>query len=192
MRILIVCLVATLLAVFPKSSLAAPSRDYTKVKAVARLLAPHESEIEEYAFWINNYSKKYNLDPYLILAIIKVESDFNQRAISSTGDYSLAQINYKVWKKELARKGVKLNFYKLKTNYAYALETMGYILKTLHDTYGKKDPKWYARYHSNTSKHKLAYYKRVNTQLTKIYTLQNLKPKTNKKLKNLSLIAENK
>lgn len=190
MKKLIFLFFLILLSVAPKDTLAAP-RDIKKVKEVARQLAPNEKAIEEYAFWIHKYSQKYSLDPFLLLAIIKVESNFNQRAISSTGDYSLAQINYKVWKKELDRKGVKLNFYKLKTNYAYALETMGYILKILKDNYGKNDPRWYARYHSNTMKHKLSYYKKVNSQLNNIYSLQNAKPK-NKNLRRLNFIAGNK
>lgn len=170
-RILIFLLVTVLLSLYPKSSLAA-TPDFKKVKEVAQALAPHATDIEHYAWWVHSYSKKYNLDPFLVLAIIKVESDFNQKAISSTGDYSIAQINYKVWEKELKRKGIKLNYYKLKTNYAYALEMMGYILKTLKDNYGKKDSKWYARYHSNTKKHKLAYYQRINKQLVKIRNIQ--------------------
>lgn len=168
---LIFVIICLLLSIVPNKSLAA-GKDFKQVKEVAKELAPHADDIEHYAWWVYTYSKKYKLDPYLLLAIIKVESNFNQRAISSTGDYSLAQINYKVWKKELKRKGIKLNFYKLKTNYAYALETMGYILKTLKDKYGSEDPQWYARYHSNTYKYKNNYYNKVNQALISIKSIQ--------------------
>jgi soluble lytic murein transglycosylase-like protein len=172
----------------PKNSLAHPV-DFKKVKEVAQALAPHEKNIDNYAWWVHNYAKKYNLDPFLLLAIIKVESDFNQKAISNTGDYSLAQINYKVWKKELERQGIKLNYYKLKTNYAYALQTMGYILKTLKEKHAKKDPKWFARYHSNTNKYKLAYYQRVNKQMAKIKTIQAVQKQKLIKQQRMNFIA---
>ena len=95
-------------------------------------------------------------------------NNFDQSAISSTGDYSLAQINYKVWKKELASKGVKLDFKKLKTNHAYALEKIAIILKILKDRHSEKDQQWYGRYHSNTKKYKIRYLKKVNQQLAKL------------------------
>lgn len=167
-KILILGLLVLLLS--PKYSLA--GNDYKRIKKVAQNLAPHATDIDHYAWWVYTYAKKYDLDPYLILAIIKVESDFNPKAASHTGDYSIAQINYRVWKKELERQGIHLNFYKLKTNYAYALDTMAYILKHLKTNYEATDPKWYARYHSNTKKFKTVYFSRVNKQLNRIESLK--------------------
>lgn len=43
----------------------------------------------------NKYGKQYNLDPYLILALIKVESGFNPNAISNANCRGLMQISYK-------------------------------------------------------------------------------------------------
>jgi soluble lytic murein transglycosylase-like protein len=46
---------------------------------------------------ILNESQKSHIDPNLLVAIIMVESSFNQNAISTTGDLSLAQINVPIW-----------------------------------------------------------------------------------------------
>lgn len=41
---------------------------------------------------ITQYSKKYNLDPYLVAAVIKTESNFNEKAKSNKNAYGLMQI----------------------------------------------------------------------------------------------------
>lgn len=47
-------------------------------------------------------SKEYDFNPYLIMALIQVESDFKPYAVSKAGAYGLMQVNYSVWKDELA------------------------------------------------------------------------------------------
>lgn len=54
---------------------------------------------------ITKYSKQYELDPIIILAIIEVESSFRYNATSKTKsgsvrDYGLMQINNQVWIKD--------------------------------------------------------------------------------------------
>ena len=52
-------------------------------------------EIEEavlLADLIKKECKRYNLNPYLVLAIIKVESSFNPMAVSSRGAVGLMQV----------------------------------------------------------------------------------------------------
>ncbi len=51
---------------------------------------PLSKDLQQY---IIQKSKEANLDPKLILAIIKVESNFNPEVISKTNDYGLMQIN---------------------------------------------------------------------------------------------------
>ncbi|MEG2291276.1 MAG: lytic transglycosylase domain-containing protein [Clostridium sp.] len=53
---------------------------------------PEESLQVPYNKEIIKYSKLYNLDPYLIAAIIKTESSFNSEIISSMGATGLMQI----------------------------------------------------------------------------------------------------
>jgi soluble lytic murein transglycosylase-like protein len=44
---------------------------------------------------------KYGFKPDLVLGIIKVESNYNPKAVSYKGAYGLMQINLGVWKDEL-------------------------------------------------------------------------------------------
>jgi len=66
---------------------------------VFNLKYPDYSQIAKIVF---KESKKYGFDPYLIMAVIQVESDFDQYAVSSVGAYGLMQVNYSVWKDQLA------------------------------------------------------------------------------------------
>ncbi len=65
---------------------------------VFNLRYPDYSQIAKIVF---NKSKKYGFNPYLIMAVIQVESAFDQYAVSSVGAYGLMQVNYSVWKNEL-------------------------------------------------------------------------------------------
>lgn len=126
-------------------------------------------------------SKKYNLDPRIMLAIIKVESDFEQNAHNKVscsykretdklkcGDHSIAQINYHVWKDAFIRhKRKPLDFNRLKTDDSYAIFRMAEILDILREE-NRKDKSWYARYHSNTPKLKSNYKKIVDHEFSKI------------------------
>ena len=126
-------------------------------------------------------SKQYNIDPRIMLSIIKVESEFKQSANNTEsckfkretnkqrcGDHSIAQINYHIWKKRFLEKGRKpLDFHKLKTNDAYAIFRMAEILSILKQDFKNKDD-WYAYYHSGTPSLKNAYRKKVDYEFKKI------------------------
>lgn len=49
--------------------------------------------------YINKYALEYQIDPHLIFAIIKTESNFNPKARSSSGARGLMQIMPLVWRK---------------------------------------------------------------------------------------------
>ncbi|HSG31354.1 MAG TPA: lytic transglycosylase domain-containing protein [Thermodesulfobacteriota bacterium] len=51
-----------------------------------------KEEAQMLADLINKECKRYNLNPYLVLAIIKVESSFNPMAVSSKGAIGLMQV----------------------------------------------------------------------------------------------------
>jgi soluble lytic murein transglycosylase-like protein len=55
----------------------------------------------EVAEIVHRKAKDYKFSPYLIMALIQVESNFEPYAVSSVGAYGLMQINYSVWKDEL-------------------------------------------------------------------------------------------
>lgn len=47
---------------------------------------------KKYEKAVLEYSKEYNLSPYLVFAVIKAESGFNPKAVSKTGAVGLMQI----------------------------------------------------------------------------------------------------
>lgn len=51
---------------------------------------PLSADLQKY---ISELSKKYSIDYELIIALLKVESNFNASLVSSTNDYGIAQIN---------------------------------------------------------------------------------------------------
>lgn len=117
-------------------------------------------------------TKKYNIDPKLMIAIIATESDFDNTKVSTTGDLSLAQINTDIWNKEFARLGLdKLNSKRLKKDENYALSKMAEILNILKSRHEKKDSQWYARYHSHTKKYKNIYSVKVEKRMRMIASI---------------------
>ena len=72
--------------------------DYKLFKFKALALKTKYPHFDRIANIIYKKSIEYGFNPELILALVKVESDFNQYAISPAGAYGLMQINYNVWK----------------------------------------------------------------------------------------------
>jgi soluble lytic murein transglycosylase-like protein len=101
---------------------------------VYRLQAPEFARITAAAF---TQGRKHGFNPYLVMAVIFVESRFNRYAVSRAGAYGLMQVNYSVWKNELnidRRKltevdyNIELGLTILKN---YLRETRGDIIKAL-------------------------------------------------------------
>ncbi len=146
-------------------------QDQKHIETMIKVLNPRMEKVEKIkiAELVSYTSKRYQIDPKLILAIIAIESNFNHDAVSTTGDLSLAQINPTVWSKEFKRLGLgELNIHHLKHNKRYALIKMGQILNELKNRYAKKDKEWYARYHSGNLKFKELYVQKLQNELEKI------------------------
>ena len=69
----------------------------------------------KYENHIFKYSQRYNVDPCLVVAIIKAESNFNEKAVSSRWAYGLMQImpNTAIW----IAKNMELKNYKVENLY---------------------------------------------------------------------------
>lgn len=143
------------------------------IKAVQPDLKEEKREQIAKALFIT--SKKYAVDPKIMIAIIATESNFNNAAVSVSGDISLAQINTKVWDVEFNRLGLeKMDKKMLKKDEAYALNKMGKILSILKARHAKNDSKWYAVYHSRTKKYKTQYEGKVQNQLRTIASVSDM------------------
>lgn len=119
--------------------------------------------------------KKYKVEPQIIVAIIDTESDFNAKKVSCTGDISIAQINVEVWNKEFERMNKPLMLKtKIIADQEYALMKMAEILHIIKKRHGKKDRRWYARYHSNTHRYKKDYLHKLEIRLRMLATSADL------------------
>ena len=69
----------------------------------------------KYENHIVKYSQRYNVDPCLVVAVIKAESNFNEKAVSHRGAYGLMQImpDTAIWIAE----NMKLKDYKVEKLY---------------------------------------------------------------------------
>jgi hypothetical protein len=138
---------------------------------IANMIAVVQPELDEeerdiIASQISIAIKKYNIEPQIMVAIIDTESNFNAGKISSTGDLSVAQINVEVWNKEFRRMKMPLmDKEKVKRDQEYALSKMAEILSIIKSRNEKNDRRWYARYHSNTIRHKSDYLHKLEIRL---------------------------
>ncbi len=76
-------------------------RDYDYMEFKVTAFAKRFSLFSNILDSVYTKSKEYGFEPNLVLGIVKVESDFNPKAISYKGAYGLMQVNLPVWRKEL-------------------------------------------------------------------------------------------
>lgn len=143
---------------------------FSQIKSLPNMSDSDENDafLKEIADQIKNVSIATGIDYKIYLSIIKTESSFRQDVISSTGDFSLAQINYKKWDVEFKRLGLNpIDFEKLKTEHGYSIQIMGQILKILKKRHGT-DSLWFARYHSSTPSLKKIYADKLNRVIKRL------------------------
>ncbi len=63
----------------------------------------------EYAEYVEKYAEEYEVDKYLIFAIIKAESNFEEKAVSNKGAQGLMQLMYTTAEEIAARLEIDLN-----------------------------------------------------------------------------------
>ena len=69
------------------------------VQHIARKYRVNASSVEQYMGYARQSGKTYNVDPYLIMAVMATESSFNPRAQSRVGAQGLMQVHTRVHKK---------------------------------------------------------------------------------------------
>lgn len=116
---------------------------------------------------IHHAIKKHKVEPQIIVSLIDTESNFKYNKVSTTGDLSLGQVNVEVWNAEFARLKMPLIKKELLVteDQAYAMEKMAQILSILKARHARKDRRWYARYHSNTTKYKMDYLRKIEIRM---------------------------
>lgn len=149
--------------------------------ALIKTMKVHPKKSMDIATSIHSASTKYKIDPRIMIAIMKVESNFNQNAVNTfsckrtkapiCGDHSIAQINYEVWSKDFPKFGrVPLDYNRLKKDQDYAIHRMGEILSILKSRHSK-EVFWFTRYHSSTDTFRSVYTAKVRKEMKKIIDL---------------------
>ena len=95
---------------------------------LALLTSNHNNNLHKISKEICYYSKLRNLDPVMILSIIKHESDFISWKKSSTNDFGLMQVHSKSKFGSTYLKGRKCNLLKIRCNIKWGTYIM-YIWK---------------------------------------------------------------
>ena len=91
----------------------------------------------EYNTYVEKYSKEYNVDKYLVYAVIKTESGFKPDALSNVGARGLMQIMEDTfdWIKFISDDddAVYYDMYDAETNIRYGCRLLGYLMEEFGD-----------------------------------------------------------
>ena len=141
-----------------------PDSREIKIQGMIDQLARVENS-DKIAASINKASKKYRIEPEVLVALLMVESTFNQDATSSTGDIGIGQVN-PLWKKEFKNRHLgDLDLNRLKQDQDYNIQITAQIL-SLCKKGGYKN--YYGVYHSKTSSLRKKYTARVKKYMVAI------------------------
>ncbi|MEN6623766.1 MAG: transglycosylase SLT domain-containing protein [Smithella sp.] len=69
-----------------------PKAKYVLIMKEKRILLRYDIDVNKFDQFISNSSNKHNIDPALVRAVIKAESNFNHRAVSPVGAQGLMQL----------------------------------------------------------------------------------------------------
>jgi hypothetical protein len=137
-----------------------------RIKFKTQKKVQSDEHISQIAEELVSTSIDHEIDYRILTSIIMQESKFDQGEVSSSGDITMVQINYEIWKPEFDKMNLELDRDKLKKDEKYALWAMGVILSKIKKSYADKDPYWFARYHNNNKKRKFSYATLVNSHFS--------------------------
>jgi len=109
---------------------------------------PKDKNIKSIARNICWYSEKRNIDPYLILGLIRHESGFRTRCVSNTKDYGLMQVNKKY-------RRFKCNVFDVKCNIREGTKKMALWKKVCTARHKHRHIHWLRHYNWNSKQHHL-------------------------------------
>ena len=115
-----------------------------------------QAYLESLVISIDKHSKEYKVNPKIVIAIFKAESNFNINAVNyESRDFGIGQIN------ALNMKHYEFDLGKQMTNLDYAIKNTYIILNDLRNKYCSKSvehTQWFTRYHSYSSARRKIYY----------------------------------
>lgn len=160
-----------------KESYANDSYYRTKVAKISKaliLLKPNMkfSDAMRISDSIYSASEIFLINPTIMLMILSVESNFQQKAVSISNDISIAQINLKVWSKDTRLKQTKNYLDQIKHNETLAIYMMAEILSILKKEFAHKDSLWFVHYHSGTPEFRRKYIKNLDKAYQKIKSIK--------------------
>ena len=108
---------------------------------------PDRAPLQDYAQHITEESKRADIDPLLVVALIHREGRWNPKALSGKGDFGLMQIRARVYKRFRANPKKLLD---PKVNITVGIETLAMWRDYHQKNCGKKKHDWWAHYqHGN-------------------------------------------
>ena len=121
-------------------------------------------EAEEISWYIMKYSMERKISPFIVFAIIAVETHFEKTLTFNTNntvDYGICQIN-SIWVQEFKRLKKRPLVLKKLNNTEYCIDRMTEILVHL---YNRNDDYWWSKYHSRTPSLRRKYQEKVLVHL---------------------------